>query len=54
MIASRLITTPFTAASTTADVLAGVDLAGLRAIVTGASSGLGRERRELSPPLERK
>jgi NAD(P)-dependent dehydrogenase (short-subunit alcohol dehydrogenase family) len=40
---SHLITTPFTAASTTADILAGVDLAGLRTIITGASSGLGRE-----------
>ncbi|GAB3795765.1 SDR family NAD(P)-dependent oxidoreductase [Humibacter antri] len=40
---SQLITTPFTADSTTADVLSGVDLAGLRTIVTGATSGLGRE-----------
>ncbi|MEV4142827.1 SDR family NAD(P)-dependent oxidoreductase [Amycolatopsis sp. NPDC049691] len=38
-----LITTPFTAASTATEVLAGVDLAGVRAIVTGASSGLGAE-----------
>ncbi|WP_045746978.1 SDR family NAD(P)-dependent oxidoreductase [Actinoplanes rectilineatus] len=36
-----LITTRFTADSTAADVLAGVDLHGVRAIVTGASSGLG-------------
>jgi NAD(P)-dependent dehydrogenase (short-subunit alcohol dehydrogenase family) len=40
---SRLIATPFTASSTAADVLAGVDLTGVRAIVTGASSGLGAE-----------
>jgi NAD(P)-dependent dehydrogenase (short-subunit alcohol dehydrogenase family) len=37
------ITTPFTAASTADDVLADVDLAGVRAIVTGASSGIGAE-----------
>jgi NAD(P)-dependent dehydrogenase (short-subunit alcohol dehydrogenase family) len=41
--ASSLITTPFTAVSTTADVLRDVNLDGLRAVVTGASSGLGRE-----------
>jgi NAD(P)-dependent dehydrogenase (short-subunit alcohol dehydrogenase family) len=40
---SGLLTTPFTASSTAADVLAGHDLSGLRAIVTGASSGLGAE-----------
>jgi len=40
---SSLITTPFTAASTTTDVVAGIDLRGIRAVVTGASSGLGRE-----------
>jgi NAD(P)-dependent dehydrogenase (short-subunit alcohol dehydrogenase family) len=33
----------FGATSTTADVLAGVDLSGKRAIVTGASSGIGAE-----------
>ncbi|GAB3825961.1 SDR family NAD(P)-dependent oxidoreductase [Kribbella italica] len=38
-----LITTPFTASSTADDVLEGVDLRGLRAIVTGASSGIGAE-----------
>lgn len=38
-----LITTPFTADSTADDVLRGVDLGGVRAVVTGASSGLGRE-----------
>jgi NAD(P)-dependent dehydrogenase (short-subunit alcohol dehydrogenase family) len=43
MTSSSLITTPFSAASTTDDVLADVDLAGTRAIVTGASSGLGAE-----------
>jgi len=41
--APQLITTPFTATSTAADVLVGVDLTGLHAIVTGASSGLGAE-----------
>lgn len=38
-----LITTPFTADSTAADVLAGIDLHGVHAVVTGASSGLGVE-----------
>jgi NAD(P)-dependent dehydrogenase (short-subunit alcohol dehydrogenase family) len=38
-----LITTRFTARSTAAEVLDGVDLSGLRAIVTGASSGIGLE-----------
>jgi NAD(P)-dependent dehydrogenase (short-subunit alcohol dehydrogenase family) len=37
------ITTPFTAQSTAAEVIAGVDLAGKRAIVTGAASGIGVE-----------
>jgi NAD(P)-dependent dehydrogenase (short-subunit alcohol dehydrogenase family) len=38
-----LITTRFDAASTADDVVAGVDLAGVSAVVTGASSGLGLE-----------
>jgi NAD(P)-dependent dehydrogenase (short-subunit alcohol dehydrogenase family) len=37
------ITTPFGARSTAGEVVAGVDLTGKRAIVTGASSGLGVE-----------
>ena len=37
------ITTPFEASSTAADVIAGIDLSGHRAIVTGASSGIGVE-----------
>lgn len=37
------ITTPFHAASTADVVAAGVDLCGVRAVVTGASSGLGVE-----------
>jgi NAD(P)-dependent dehydrogenase (short-subunit alcohol dehydrogenase family) len=37
------ITTPFGARSTAAEVIAGVDLSGKRAIVTGASSGIGVE-----------
>ncbi|GAA5191488.1 SDR family NAD(P)-dependent oxidoreductase [Rugosimonospora acidiphila] len=40
---SDLITTPFGATSTAAEVMAGVDLPGRRAIVTGASSGIGVE-----------
>jgi NAD(P)-dependent dehydrogenase (short-subunit alcohol dehydrogenase family) len=38
-----LITTRFDATSSADDVVAGVDLSGLRAVVTGASSGLGRQ-----------
>ena len=37
------ITTSFTAASTATEVLRGVDLGGIRAIVTGGSSGIGVE-----------
>lgn len=37
------IVTPFTAASTAADVVDGVDLTGRRAIVTGGASGIGIE-----------
>ncbi|MGD8166308.1 SDR family NAD(P)-dependent oxidoreductase [Herbiconiux sp. P16] len=40
---AHLITTPFGATSTADDVIAGVDLSGRRAIVTGASSGIGVE-----------
>lgn len=43
MTTHSLITTPFSATSTADDVLAGHDLSGLRAVVTGASSGLGAE-----------
>lgn len=39
----QLITTPFGPTTTAAEVLADVDLAGRRAIVTGASSGIGVE-----------
>jgi NAD(P)-dependent dehydrogenase (short-subunit alcohol dehydrogenase family) len=42
-MSSTLITTPFGATSTAAEVIAGVDLAGRRAIVTGGSSGIGVE-----------
>jgi NAD(P)-dependent dehydrogenase (short-subunit alcohol dehydrogenase family) len=37
------ITTPFNARSTAAEVLAGVDLTGKRAVVTGGASGIGVE-----------
>jgi NAD(P)-dependent dehydrogenase (short-subunit alcohol dehydrogenase family) len=40
---ARVITTPFGFTSTAAEVIAGVDLSGKRAIVTGASSGIGVE-----------
>jgi NAD(P)-dependent dehydrogenase (short-subunit alcohol dehydrogenase family) len=40
---SDRITTPFGAQSTAAEVIAGVDLAGQRAVVTGAASGIGTE-----------
>ena len=38
-----LITTRFDSSSTAEEVIAGVDLHGLRAVVTGASSGIGAE-----------
>jgi NAD(P)-dependent dehydrogenase (short-subunit alcohol dehydrogenase family) len=37
------ISTPFGARSTAADVIAGIDLAGKRAVVTGGASGIGVE-----------
>jgi NAD(P)-dependent dehydrogenase (short-subunit alcohol dehydrogenase family) len=40
---NKLITTQFNATSTAHDVVAGVDLKGMRAIVTGGSSGIGIE-----------
>jgi NAD(P)-dependent dehydrogenase (short-subunit alcohol dehydrogenase family) len=43
MISSDLITTSFTASSTADEVLRGIDLGGVRAIVTGGSSGIGIE-----------
>ena len=42
-MSSTLVTTPFGATSTAAEVVAGVDLTGRRAIVTGGSSGIGVE-----------
>lgn len=43
MGAKGLITTPFGFDSTAAEVVAGIDLSGRRAIVTGSSSGIGIE-----------
>jgi NAD(P)-dependent dehydrogenase (short-subunit alcohol dehydrogenase family) len=43
MSANSLITTPFGFDSTAAEVVAGIDLDGRRAIVTGGSSGIGIE-----------
>lgn len=43
MTAAEPISTSFTASSTADDVLQGVDLTGVRAIVTGGSSGIGVE-----------
>jgi NAD(P)-dependent dehydrogenase (short-subunit alcohol dehydrogenase family) len=43
MSESKRITTPFGFDSTAADVVAGIDLAGKRAVVTGAASGIGVE-----------
>ncbi|GGK13006.1 oxidoreductase [Streptomyces camponoticapitis] len=40
---TRRITTPFDAESSAAEVVAGIDLTGRRAVVTGASSGIGIE-----------
>jgi NAD(P)-dependent dehydrogenase (short-subunit alcohol dehydrogenase family) len=42
-MSADLITTPFGFSSTAAEVIDGVDLSGKRAIVTGASSGIGVE-----------
>jgi NAD(P)-dependent dehydrogenase (short-subunit alcohol dehydrogenase family) len=42
-MSADLVTTPFGFESTAAEVVAGVDLSGKRAIVTGASSGIGVE-----------
>jgi len=43
IVSDDLITTPFGFDSTAFEVIAGVDLTGKRAIVTGASSGIGVE-----------
>ena len=43
MTGSTPITTPFTAESTAAEVVEGIDLTGRRAIVTGGASGIGIE-----------
>ena len=43
VVVTELISTPFGAESTAAEVIDGVDLTGKRAIVTGASSGIGVE-----------
>ncbi|MGI8448499.1 MAG: SDR family NAD(P)-dependent oxidoreductase [Streptosporangiaceae bacterium] len=43
MTVSTPITTPFTAESTAAEVVEGIDLTGRRAIVTGGASGIGIE-----------
>ena len=43
MSATELITTGYDANSTADDVIDGIDLTGVRAVVTGASSGLGLE-----------
>ena len=42
-MSSALLTTPFGAGSTAAEVVEGIDLSGRRAIVTGGSSGIGVE-----------
>ncbi|MFC4532797.1 SDR family NAD(P)-dependent oxidoreductase [Sphaerisporangium dianthi] len=42
-MSTQRITTPFGARSTAAEVVAGIDLGGRRAVVTGASSGIGVE-----------
>jgi len=42
-MSEQLITTPFGATSTAAEVIQGVDLTGRRAVVTGGASGIGLE-----------
>jgi NAD(P)-dependent dehydrogenase (short-subunit alcohol dehydrogenase family) len=43
MTSNQPVTTPFTAASTAAEVVDGIDLTGRRVIVTGGASGIGIE-----------
>ena len=43
MTSSSLITTPFSRDSTAEEVIAGIDLTGRRAVVTGGASGIGVE-----------
>jgi NAD(P)-dependent dehydrogenase (short-subunit alcohol dehydrogenase family) len=43
MSTNTRVTTPFTAESTSAEVVAGIDLTGRRVIVTGGASGIGVE-----------
>jgi len=43
MVSASRIVTPFGAGSTAAEVVAGIDLTGRRAIVTGGASGIGVE-----------
>jgi NAD(P)-dependent dehydrogenase (short-subunit alcohol dehydrogenase family) len=43
MTSNHPVTTPFTAASTAAEVVDGIDLTGRRVIVTGGASGIGIE-----------
>ncbi|KAB1948579.1 SDR family NAD(P)-dependent oxidoreductase [Micromonospora sp. ALFpr18c] len=43
MTANQRLTTPFTARTTAAEILRGVDLSGRRMIVTGGASGIGVE-----------
>ncbi|WP_436758557.1 SDR family NAD(P)-dependent oxidoreductase [Streptosporangium sp. V21-05] len=43
MTESTRVTTPFTATSTAAEVVDGIDLTGRRAVVTGGASGIGIE-----------
>jgi NAD(P)-dependent dehydrogenase (short-subunit alcohol dehydrogenase family) len=43
MTATTPITTPFSAQTTAAEVVAGIDLGGSRIIVTGGASGIGVE-----------
>ncbi|MEU4533597.1 SDR family NAD(P)-dependent oxidoreductase [Streptosporangium sp. NPDC023825] len=43
MTETTRVTTPFTAASTAAEVVEGIDLTGRRAVVTGGASGIGIE-----------
>jgi NADP-dependent 3-hydroxy acid dehydrogenase YdfG len=54
MTATTPITTPFSAQTTAAEVVAGIELGGSRIIVTGGASGIGVETaRALAPPARR-
>jgi hypothetical protein len=51
MTVNTPIITPFKWETTAAEVVAGVDLGGIRVVVTGGASGIGLERQRARSPL---